>query len=221
MLNNLTIPQDALEDHYTEVLATSEWVDELHQLLQKTSGQAEPHFRPYIQDTTEDYSVTCNASVTIRTPANAEDSKHLNAEPDGSANCVEKRKEKSEARDNSKFMEKLTPQRLFWLSSKDMQLYITHHQGQRAAPSAMDFIQASLDLLVDLGINASAYDAAQEQMGDMATALCVLIIDRNRFHPETPIHNPGGVLRAMTKRHAAGLLNIVGSLIGITERDKQ
>ena len=121
---------------------------------------------------------------------------------------------------NSKFMDKLSPQRLFCLSSEEMQFYICHHQGQRAAPSAMDFVQASIDRLGELGINRSAYLAAQEQMGDMATAMCILIIDRNRFHPETPIQNPGGVLRAMTKRHAAGVLNIIGSLIGLSERGK-
>ncbi len=49
----------------------------------------------------------------------------------------------------------------------------------------------------------------------MATALCILVIDRNRFHPDTPVKNPGGVL---TARHKAGKLNLVGSLIGLTER---
>jgi len=44
--------------------------------------------------------------------------------------------------------------------------------------------------------------------------------DYPRFHPETPIINPGGVLRAMTQRHAAGKLNIVGSLIGLSERER-
>ena len=82
----------------------------------------------------------------------------------------------------------------------------------------MDFILASIDRLPELGINRSAYDAALAQMGDMATALAILIIDRNRFHPDTPIQNPGGVLRAMTARHKAGTLNLVGSLIGLTER---
>ena len=47
--------------------------------------------------------------------------------------------------------------------------------------------------------------------------LCILIIDRNRFHPETPIQNPGGVLRALTQRHGAGELNLVGSLIGVSK----
>ena len=50
--------------------------------------------------------------------------------------------------------------------------------------------------------------------------LCILIIDRNRFHPEMPIQNPGGVLRALTQRHGAGQLTLVGSLIGLSERDR-
>ena len=93
-------------------------------------------------------------------------------------------------------------------------------QGDRHQPTVMDFILASIDRLAELGINKSAYNAAIDQMGDMATALCILIIDRNRFHPETPIKNPGGVLRAMTQRHGSGHLNLVGSLIGLSERVK-
>jgi replication initiation protein RepC len=55
-------------------------------------------------------------------------------------------------------------------------------------------------------------------MGDVTAMLCVLIIDANRFHPATPIQRPGGALRAMTRRHAAGSLNLVGSLIGLERR---
>ena len=72
-----------------------------------------------------------------------------------------------------------------------------------------------------MGINQSAYDEALEVMDDMAVALCILIIDRNRFHPVTPILKPGGFLRGMTRRQKAGSLNIVGSLIGLSERQKQ
>lgn len=82
----------------------------------------------------------------------------------------------------------------------------------------MNFIEASIDRLPELGIHKSAYNAALDQMNDLTVALCILIIDRNRFHPDTPIKNPGGVLRAMTRRQAAGELNIVGSLIGLKDR---
>ena len=212
---------DALEAHYAEVLAASELADGVRLMLTNTSGQPDTSDRPYIQDTTEDPFVICNAGMPDR-PDHRLDS---GANPSAAAMAeavegLESKPKTSSAVRNSKFMENLSPQRLFWLSSAEMQFYISHHQGQRAAPTAMDFVQASIDRLGELGINRSAYVAAQEQMGDMATALCILIIDRNRFHPQTPIRNPGGVLRSMTKRHAAGMLNIVGSLIGLSERGK-
>jgi len=212
---------EALEAHYAEVLAASELADELRQIFTNMSGQAGAGVRPYIQDTTEDPFVTCNAGVSEGPNCKSE----ANANPSACAKLpasqgLENKDDTSRKSHNSEFMNKLSPQRLFFLSSEEMQFYISHHQGQKAVPSAMDFIQASIDRLGELDINRSAYFAAQEQMGDMATALCVLIIDRNRFHPETPIQNPGGVLRAMTKRHAAGVLNIVGSLVGLSERGK-
>ncbi len=58
-------------------------------------------------------------------------------------------------------------------------------------------------------------------MGDVTATLCVLVIDSNRFHPVTPIRRPGGALRAMTRRHAAGDLNLVGSLIGLQNHISQ
>ncbi len=195
---------DVLEDHHKEVLITSEAIDNLTRMLTDMSAQAVTGVRRYIQDTTQDHSVICNASV--------------NKVTDGSADCLEDKCGGGEGAVNSEFIEKLNPHRLFALRSEEMQLYIRQHQGQRPSPAAMDFILAAIDRLPELGINRSAYDAAVGQMGDMATALCILVIDRNRFHPETPIQNPGGVLRALTARHKAGKLNLVGSLIGLTAR---
>ena len=213
---------ESLEEHYIEVLAASELADQLLQLFQKMSGQADTNVLLYIQDTTKEPSVNCNASINKRSGIKPDS----NSNPRSSAKAeasegLENKCEASELERNSKFMDRMTPQRLFSLSSEGMQIYITQHQGVRAAPSAMDFILASVDRLGELGINKSAYYDAVDQMGDMATALCILIIDRNQFHPETPIHNPGGVLRAMTKRHRAGVLNIIGSLIGLSERSKE
>jgi len=213
---------EALEAHYAEVLAASEVADELRLVFANMSARTDTSVRPYIQDTTEDPFVICNAGRSERSGCGLE--ANANPRPSGQAEDPEglgSKRETSSGDLNSKFMENLSPHRLFWLSSEEMRFYITHHQGTKAAPSAMDFVQASIDRLGGLGINRSAYMAAQEQMGDMATALCILIIDRNRFHPETPIRNPGGALRSMAKRHAAGALNIVGSLIGLSVRSKE
>lgn len=85
-------------------------------------------------------------------------------------------------------------------------------------PDERDFILAAIDLTPELGINGSAWKAAVAQMGDITAALCLLVIDANRTHPVTPVLNPGGLLRAMTRRHAKGQLNLYGSLKGLTER---
>jgi len=211
---------DALEDHYAEVLITSEAIDDLIRMLTNMSAQAVTRVRRYIQDTTQDNFVICNIPVNKRADGTPSDDNLPDTEPNGPVNCLENKRGVADVGVNSEFITKLNPHRLLALSSEEMRLYIRQHQGQRSAPTAMDFILAAIDRLPELGINRSAYAAALEQMGDMATALAILIIDRNRFHPETPIKNPGGVLRAMTARHKAGKLNLVGSLIGLTERIK-
>ncbi|WP_366871118.1 replication initiation protein RepC [uncultured Ruegeria sp.] len=72
--------------------------------------------------------------------------------------------------------------------------------------------------MVPLGINHDAYREAVLQMGVETTTICLIIIDRNRSHPQTPIKNPGGVLRAMTRRYAVGDLRINASLIALAKR---
>ena len=51
--------------------------------------------------------------------------------------------------------------------------------------------------------------------------LALLVIDRNRFHPVTPVINPGGALRAFTDRARRGELNLTRAILGIRERDRQ
>ncbi len=73
-------------------------------------------------------------------------------------------------------------------------------------------------LCLSVSISGAAWREASETMGDFRAALCVLVTDANRDHPATPIRKPGGNLRALTRRHQAGELNLVGSLIGLAER---
>jgi replication initiation protein RepC len=82
----------------------------------------------------------------------------------------------------------------------------------------LDFVTSAIQLLPALGISGAAWRDASETMGDFRAALCVLVTDANRDHPTTPIRKPGGHLRALTRRHQAGELNLVGSLIGLAER---
>ena len=112
----------------------------------------------------------------------------------------------------------LQPERLFELAGPDMQAYIRECQGDMQHLREFHFIDAACRIIHSLGINHDAWIKAVTTMGDHGAALCVLLIDANRNHPTAPIHNPGGALRAMTKRFRDGKLNLVGSLIGLARR---
>lgn len=211
---------ESLEEHLNIAREYSEKLCDLQKMLNKYSGRTEPSFRPYIQDTTYDLPVICNDTVSMQADCKQSDNKSINAQPNGRADCLEK-EFGSGSGESNKFLETLHPNTLLNLCSDDMQPYIKYHQAEKRIPVIEDFILAAIDRLHDLGINKSAYNAAVEQMGDLTTAICIIIIDSNRDHPVTPVRNAGGLLRVMTKRHANKQLNLVGSLIGLSERKKQ
>ena len=76
-------------------------------------------------------------------------------------------------------------------------------------------------ILRELGVNVSAWHDACDAMGEPVAFLALMIIDRNRFHPRTPILNPGGALRAFTRKARLGELDLTRSLLGIWERERQ
>ena len=73
--------------------------------------------------------------------------------------------------------------------------------------------------LHELEISRTADEEAQEAMGWRRALLAVAVIDRNREHPVTPIRNPGGALRALTRRHQVGALDLMASVWGILGRE--
>lgn len=83
------------------------------------------------------------------------------------------------------------------------------------------FVDAAADMAAILGINQSAWSQACNVMGRFDAALAVLILDRNRTHPTSPVHSPGGALRAMTNRARSGDLNIDASIFAILRRAKR
>lgn len=174
------------------------------------SGEADSEVPRYIQDTNQEIIVTCN------------DNEISDPEPpkpalEASDACLEKSQAAKEARQN-RFLNDLTPVKLARLCSASMQENIKLYQGSAPYPSVLNFTFAAQDQAHALGITQQAYRQAIEQMGDFATALCILIIDRNINHPVTPIKSPGGVLRAMTARHAKGQLYIERSLMALSLR---
>jgi replication initiation protein RepC len=112
----------------------------------------------------------------------------------------------------------ISPDRFYRLSSADMKLRLDIERLRSGTLRALDIVVAAIMSLPDLRIHPSAWDAAAEAMGDWNAALCVIITDANRTHPATPVRNPGGHLRAMTRRFRAGDLHLTGSLIGLAER---
>ena len=95
------------------------------------------------------------------------------------------------------------------------------YQGLKAQITEQNFVLGSIDQLHRFGVHSSAYQEAVDTMGDLTTAICLLIIDANMTRNSNPVQNPGGMLRAMTRQHKAGRLNLVGSLIGLDQKQKR
>lgn len=207
-----------LREHLGEVSGVVDKLMAFADKKQKMSARPDKDDRQYIQDTTQDTSVFCNETVDKRTAHKWADTKSEPAQPEGCADFLENKHQDRSAKHNSEIGEHLTPMRLFYLCTEEMQLQIQISQGMRKYPDERDFMNAAIDRLAPLGIHPSAFNDAAEQMGEMAACLCILVIDRNRFHPNTPIKSPGGVLRAMTKRHAAGNLQLANSIFGLINR---
>ncbi|WP_227272010.1 replication initiation protein RepC [Roseobacter weihaiensis] len=211
---------DQLNAHHDELVTMLETVNRISNFKENTSGEPEAMFRPYIQDTTEEILVPCKQAVDKMTACKQADTKISETKPDGSVICLEKSVRAETEAHNSKFISRLTPERLRALCSDEMRLYIDAFKSTLGPLSQDDFINAASQRVPELGISASAYRDAVTQMTALGAALCILVIDQNRHHPTTPIRRPGGALRAMTRRAAAGNLQIVGSLIGLSERLK-
>ncbi|WP_020592826.1 plasmid replication protein RepC [Kiloniella laminariae] len=83
-----------------------------------------------------------------------------------------------------------------------------------------DIVDAAQIMCHELGINRHAWTEAVSEMGRLSAAVCVLIADKNQYHPEFPIRNPGGFLRGMINKAKSGELKLHRSIFGILEREK-
>lgn len=214
-----SMPLEALEEHVGACRALCGQLDDLLENCPISSCRTEENFRSFIQENTYELkSVNCNASIHKRTSGKPSEIDFDVAEPTGSANCLEKKNEAATEAFKSKFMSSLNPQKFFELASLDLQMHITARRGDRERVRMLDIVEAVEDIKPHLGINHDAWVKAAQCMGPEGAAICVLIIDANREHPTSPVANPGGALRAWTRRFQSGELNIVGSLIGLARR---
>ncbi|MEA5163342.1 replication initiation protein RepC [Cereibacter johrii] len=186
----------------------------LLEVQQESSGVTEAAFRPHLQDTTEENSVCSGSSAIERTACKrAED-----ITTDGAASCDGRKHDLAYRGFKPGYLDTFTPAQLYEAASPDMQMYLDAVRRSDGPLTAHDFIQAAIAILPALGINPSAWDEAADTMGDLRAALCVLVLDANRFRPVNPVFCPGGMLRAMTQAASSGALNLHGSLIGLQRR---
>lgn len=185
--------------------------------VQKTSAGTEANCRPYIQDTTQETYVSCNASVEKRPAGKPAESPFSRAGP-GGPDCYENKDAAASEARKAQFFDQLTPQRLYWLCSPSMRMHLDIQKKGRDVPDAHDFELAAIGRLPELGINSSAWAEACNRMGAELATICVLLTDANIDNPDNPIRSPGGYLRALTRAHQTGTLNIFGGLIGLSQR---
>ncbi len=101
-----------------------------------------------------------------------------------------------------------------------MQFYLSG----RADPERLrfhDFIWTAEWRVLDLGIHHSAWSDACTAMGEDGATVAMLILDARKDDPVAPIISPGGYLRGMTRAWLQGHLNLMGSLIGLSERRRR
>ena len=188
---------------------------ELAEKQQKMSAAPDMGDRCHIQPEIN-LNDSCNAQdyagASKRTPAKAGDGFTGASPPDGGDAGFGKKSGGARVHVNPRILEKLTQEALRALASDEAALYLDALEDWR---DAIPF------LLRELGINVSAWLEACDVMGDGMAFLSLLVIDRNRFHPVTPVRNPGGALRAFTRRARHGQLDLGRAVLGIWERERQ
>ena len=176
------------------------------------SGAPDSGVRSLIQPQ-ENLIESCNdQSSSITPPARAGEPVSSPSQPHGRDDCYEQNDRTPEAWVNPAILQRLNTVGLRDLASEDAALYLD---------AVEDWRDCLPYLLRELGVNVSAWTEACDVMGDQVAFIALLVIDRNRFHPVTPVHSPGGALRAFTDRARRGELNLTRAILGIWERDRQ
>jgi replication initiation protein RepC len=164
-----------------------------------------------IQHTNQTSYVTCNDARASQKPsANADEPKSI-ARTNVREDCLENKHGAGGSAVNADLIAKLTPERLKNLASEDFAMYL----DAMASPD-----EAILLYLREIGINLSAWEDAIATMGWLDAFISLIIIDRNRYHPDKPVFSPGGALRRFTDLHRIGRLNLTQSIVGLLERDR-
>ncbi len=212
---------DALAAHEREADALTRAALDLLETLQKSADRPLENERSHLQDTSEEFFLSCNARSGNRRTAAESALGHPPHRPSVSSRpATEDRRKDGTNAAKGEWLTKLGPERLFRLASAEMQFYLTG----RADPEHLrfhDFIWTAERRALDLGIHPSAWSDASTAMGEEGATVAMLILDARRDDPVAPIISPGGYLRGMTRAWLQGHLNMMGSLIGLSERRRR
>ena len=168
------------------------------------SGAEATNFPCHIQPERESLE-SCNEPSSTKSPS-------ADADDRNSFDCREKKIGDPSDWINPSVLKKINEDTVVELASDDMTGWLKTFD---------DWRDALPHILRDLEINMSAWHDAVDVLGDGAALIALIVIDRNRFHPDYPIKSPGGTLRAFTRAALKGELNLTQSIIGIWDRDRK
>lgn len=218
-LHGMTL--DALAAHEMEADALTRDALDLLEMFTKTGDRPTENERSHLQDTNEDCSLSCEARAGDRRPAAEPAFGQLSRLPPESRRAdAENERGSGTNAARREWLTKLGSERLFRLASPEMQFYLSG----RADPERLrfhDFVWTAERRVLDLSIHHSAWSDACTAMGEDGATVAMLILDARRDDPVAPIISPGGYLRGMTRAWLQGHLNLVGSLIGLSERRRR
>ena len=221
-----------LKDELSLLIKDVDLIQDNDDLNLKTSAWAEGNFRPNYYTNKDDTSEEdCNQLISKRTDARTsgieECSNFAGAQRSGSpgepvcrSGQVQSLKDIITPKINIRDLPDTGVQHIsignvLAAASGEFKLYIPNP----VEATWSDIVEAAEYLRHDLDISRPAWVDACAVMGRNAAAIAVLIIDRNRSHPDHPVLNPGGVLRGMVLRADDDELHLHRSLFGILHRD--
>lgn len=202
----------ALAAHEAEADALTRAALDLLDFVAKPQDRPRKTERSLLQDTNQDLSLSCKLRSDRRQTRQTASA--------GAGQGAEKRGPGCGATVQSDFLTKLGPECLFRLASPEMQFYLS----ARAEPEQLrwhDLLWTVRRRVSELDIHPSAWSEACARMGEELATLAMLILDARRTDPRAPIFSAGGYLRGMTRAWQQGRLNLMGSLIGLSERRRR
>lgn len=212
---------DDFADHRDEAIEIAHKLRDLIEMSSDSSTVEASELPPIIQTTTNLNLEICSCSPADKRPARKRaDTNYRVAGAKAPSNCREQEFGRVDASGNPHDLSWITPGFLRSVASEDFALWLDGLSGD--GPITADTVlTAAIRRLPELGINPSAWEDCVEVMGNLRAAMCVFVIDANRDHPIRPVQKPGGALRAFTRLHVAGKLNLAGSFIGLRERARK